>query len=791
MEIDEELPSLSVNIERQKLDQLSRKDIKTQEVINELIHTEQKHVRNLKIMDNHFYVPIKVNMYLTKDERDILFPNLQEVLEIHSNFNNKLKKLRKENYVVPVKQLIDVILEQFKGEQGDKFQTACAKFCENQSQAMKLLQLKLKNSDKFSQFINNAENHSICRKLQLKDFIPTEVQRLVKYRLLFNELTKSVSDEDDLLRLTECVEASSKISSYVNKAVTECENRKRNEEIQSRIDTREFDQFCTKSPLLIQYKNLDLRQRKLIYEGELEWKVNNTIRYLIVFLYEDILVLVERLTEEKRRYILKPLNYLINKSKTLFSPVIPLVWIDSFRPMSEKRLFHLVAINREHKDSRESSSSLLSSSKQQMQNQILFIFVAKSGDERNKWCTYLQDLTGKISQPEKQAAALDRQQSSASSLLSHSVSNTTLSQSVSTTASNTLNQSLSSSTLNTTLQIRPINVNLNEPGPNLVPQISVADETKNRKNSDFITHNKFDELNENSKSIIKLLKERHTIMSKLVNKHADDDDLEVLPNEASLSQSQTILNNSTLVLTSIIETFINEDINKMKEIKPTQSQDQSDSLALLLANKTNLIKNFVKLETYLTQLHSNLSHLKQQEEDQMNKQCLPNLKLSTSGISSNSLNIVSTRPLRNDLSEDEQINYLDRSEQTLVVMSSNSVITESVNLGDKNLDADDEDDAKENFASKFKKVTYDRNYEIHEDENQDEDDEDEIHTNGDLIEDDEEEYRTPENEKQDDKALSDSSISIQIKTNDLDSDLELGANYRVPTPPRSQPSTTG
>lgn len=83
MEVDEELPNLSINIERQHLEQLTKKQIKTQEVINELIHTEQKHVRNLKIMKNHFYVPIRVNMYLTREERDILFPNLEEVLEIH------------------------------------------------------------------------------------------------------------------------------------------------------------------------------------------------------------------------------------------------------------------------------------------------------------------------------------------------------------------------------------------------------------------------------------------------------------------------------------------------------------------------------------------------------------------------------------------------------------------------------------------------------------------------------------------------------------------------------------
>lgn len=43
--------------------------------------------------------------------------------------------------------------------------------------------------------LKSAENHSICRKLQLKDFIPTEVQRLVKYKLLFQELTKNASSK--------------------------------------------------------------------------------------------------------------------------------------------------------------------------------------------------------------------------------------------------------------------------------------------------------------------------------------------------------------------------------------------------------------------------------------------------------------------------------------------------------------------------------------------------------------------------------------------------------------------
>lgn len=156
IELDEELPPLNIDRATGMSNEgmsMSDKEIKTQEVINELIHTEQKHVRNLKIMKHHFYLPIKVNMYLTREELNVMFPNLEQVLDLHSNFNNKLKRLRKENPIVPVKQLINVILEQFKGEKGEKFKVECARFCENQSQAMRLLQTKLKTSQNFNTFI--------------------------------------------------------------------------------------------------------------------------------------------------------------------------------------------------------------------------------------------------------------------------------------------------------------------------------------------------------------------------------------------------------------------------------------------------------------------------------------------------------------------------------------------------------------------------------------------------------------------------------------------------------------
>ena len=142
-------------------------------MINELIHTEQKHVRNLKIMRNHFCVPIAAEQVLSEEERQLLFPNLEEVLQLHAAFNQRLKRLRREAPLVPVAALADAIAAMFEGEQGARYQSACATFCQNQAEAMKLLQVKMRQTaDKFALFLARAENDPICRKLHLKVSVP-------------------------------------------------------------------------------------------------------------------------------------------------------------------------------------------------------------------------------------------------------------------------------------------------------------------------------------------------------------------------------------------------------------------------------------------------------------------------------------------------------------------------------------------------------------------------------------------------------------------------------------------
>jgi hypothetical protein len=723
MEVDEELPNLSVNIEKSGQEMLSKKEMKIQEVINELIHTEQKHVRNLKIMNHHFYIPIKVEYYLTDEERNLLFPNLERVLDLHSAFNNKLKELRKENVIVPIKDLISIILEQFQGEQGEQFQEACATFCQNQGEAMKLLQTKMKNqTDRFQSFLNRAENDHVCRKLHLKDFIPTEVQRLVKYRLLFHELTKNASDDADKQKLLECMNASSKISLYVNKAVTECENRKRTNEIQARMDTKEFDQYCTKSPLLAEYKHLDIKSRKLIYEGELEWKMNGMVK-LMALLFEDILIFLERERsngDEKRRYILRPLFYTLNKTKQMFTPVIPLNCINSFSAMHEKRNFHLVVIIDDNIKSKSNKPEKV------IQTQMLFIFIAKSGDERNKWISYLQELTGKMSQTEKQNASIDltlphQPLSSTSSLLSLPKSEAQVSG-----ASNTLggaksiHGSVSTSALLSTKKMAPTApAMLNNTDSGLESIKTISEESNSIGDSNnFVqkvpldkpvdhhhhnnskvtqvyktptTLNPFEllhsQLFENSKNLTDLMQTRRQILAKLTRiydleevrncqqtRREHEDVLSpVLPQNAP---NESLLNHSINLLNYISQTLTNNTTattNSSTETNEKMSRNKLDDLNA----EQNLYENMLRLEHCLNtmrikNMYNNPANSMNTDADCNNR--LPNLQLSakinrklTRNMqlieSFTNSELVSSSVLSTsntgDLSEDEQINYYE------------------------------------------------------------------------------------------------------------------------------------
>ena len=66
-------------------------------------------MRNLKVLDRLFYRPLMESAFMSNDLVDSLFPNLDEVLAQHNQYNSKMKERAKAGF--PVGNIGDILTE--------------------------------------------------------------------------------------------------------------------------------------------------------------------------------------------------------------------------------------------------------------------------------------------------------------------------------------------------------------------------------------------------------------------------------------------------------------------------------------------------------------------------------------------------------------------------------------------------------------------------------------------------------------------------------------------------------
>ena len=113
---------------------------------------------------------------------------------------------------------------QFDGKSGEDLKEYAALFCARQQIALEALKERRKKDENLQKILIKAESHKACRRLQLKDLLPTALQRLTKYPLLFDSLHKITlrvlpDNECEALAIKKALESSKKILDYVNSAV--------------------------------------------------------------------------------------------------------------------------------------------------------------------------------------------------------------------------------------------------------------------------------------------------------------------------------------------------------------------------------------------------------------------------------------------------------------------------------------------------------------------------------------------------------------------------------------------
>uniref|UniRef100_A0A1I8P3A6 DH domain-containing protein n=1 Tax=Stomoxys calcitrans TaxID=35570 RepID=A0A1I8P3A6_STOCA len=315
----------SSNVAAEILATLTDAEKKRQEIINEIYQTERSHVRTLKLLERLFFYPLQESGLLTQDHLHLLFPpSLLSLCDLHGSFEQKIKQRRIDNSYI-VNNIGDLLAGMFDGKSGEELREFAAQFCARQQIALEALKEKRRKDDQLQKLLSKAESHKACRRLQLKDLLPTVLQRLTKYPLLFENLHKvtvRVVPEDvaEAEAIQKALESSKKILVDVNQAVKTAEDAHKLQNIQRKLDKSTFDKEKDKD----EFRNLDLTQYRLIHDGSLTMKKNPSVQ-LYGLLFETMIVLLTKLDD---KYSLKYLHAARN-TEVNNKGVCPVMSIDS------------------------------------------------------------------------------------------------------------------------------------------------------------------------------------------------------------------------------------------------------------------------------------------------------------------------------------------------------------------------------------------------------------------------------------------------------------------------------
>ncbi|XP_061109839.1 rho guanine nucleotide exchange factor 1-like isoform X1 [Conger conger] len=339
LELEQDPPNWREQAPSVALKSLSKKETKRQEVINELFATEHAHVRMLSVLQTIFFRPLERREIMTLPELAAIFPNLDEIIEMHYNFYDNLKKLRQEDNFI-VTSIGSTLLNRFSGAEGDWFQKLTARFCSHQSYALDQIKGRQKKDPLFNTFIQEAESKPQCRRLQLKDIIPTEMQRLTKYPLLLENIAKSTEDETEKESVSQAADCCRKILNHVNENVKDMENLLTLKDYQRRLDTSGLK---PSNDMYAEYKNIDLTQRKMIYEGPLTWRLTKEKAIDVQgVLLGDMLVLLQKQDDKMVLKCQSKSSAIVQEGKQMLSPIIKLGGVIVRDVATDRKAFYAI-----------------------------------------------------------------------------------------------------------------------------------------------------------------------------------------------------------------------------------------------------------------------------------------------------------------------------------------------------------------------------------------------------------------------------------------------------------------
>ncbi|XP_041426696.1 uncharacterized protein LOC108697305 isoform X2 [Xenopus laevis] len=269
---------------------MSREEQKLQEAKFELIMSEALYLRSLNIAVDHFQYNPDLQEVLTAQDRQWLFSRLSEVRDASSEFLFDLEdEFQRNKYNF---QVCNMVIDH-----EPNFRRVYLPYVTNQSYQERTFQRLLNNNPRFQQVLSKLESDPMCQRLGLKSFLILPFQRIIRLRLLLqNILKRSAPGSDDELQATQA-------HNNVEKLIRDC-----NESVQRMKDTEELILLNQKIQFECKIFPLISQSRRLIKHSEVSALELNSLsfklkisRSVYLHLFNDCLLLSR--TREGGRFL--------------------------------------------------------------------------------------------------------------------------------------------------------------------------------------------------------------------------------------------------------------------------------------------------------------------------------------------------------------------------------------------------------------------------------------------------------------------------------------------------------
>lgn len=160
------------------------------EIITEIVETESKYGRDLRIVVEEFYRPMLVAGLLSSDQLASIFLNVEQLIQVNSAFSTRLKESVEEAVEAADEDLTTVRVGAIFIQAMPMLQ-AFEAYCTKQAASSMLLANMEREKELLRVFLKVSQmENKILRRMNLSSFLMVPVQRVTKYPLLLARLLK-------------------------------------------------------------------------------------------------------------------------------------------------------------------------------------------------------------------------------------------------------------------------------------------------------------------------------------------------------------------------------------------------------------------------------------------------------------------------------------------------------------------------------------------------------------------------------------------------------------------------